>query len=100
MLGPHSFLRAAIPEAELVALDLGFVDGNDQQGLAADAFSALPGHDQQLALSHFGGAVVLLGQARYEVEVRLVALVDALNLGGHRAHRLPAVALGHIVDDL
>ncbi len=100
VLGLHRLLRVAITEAELIAGNVRLVDGDDRQRLAGGALPALARHDQQLAFGHLGGAVVLLGQAGDKVVIRLIALVDALDLGVDRARHLPAVALGDFANDL
>ena len=99
MLGADRFVGAAIREAELPAADVATGQGDRAQCLAACALPRLALQNQQLAVRHFGGAVVLPGQPGDKVEIRLAELVGPGDQSGHRAHRLPAVAGGHVCHD-
>ena len=61
MLGVDSFVGAAIREAELPSADITACHDDRVQNLAACALPGLASQDQQLAVCHFGRAVVLPG---------------------------------------
>ncbi|MNE43406.1 hypothetical protein D3C80_1375790 [compost metagenome] len=100
VLSADPLMRAAVAQAKLPAGHVTALQGNDRQGLATRALSALSRQDQQLAVGHLGGAVVFFGHPGDEIEVGLVELVHARHPGVDRARRLPAIARGHVTDDL
>lgn len=98
-LGRYRLVRVAVTKAKLKAADVTALNHHHAKGLSRTALATLKRHHQQLAVGHLGGAVVLLGQARDEVEIRLVEPIRSRHLSLHGVHRLPAIARGDISDD-
>lgn len=86
-------LNVVVTEAELPTADIATVDHDHPQSLATGADTALTRQHDQLAVSDLGRAVVLLSQARDEVEIRLAQLVGSLDKGLHCAFRLGVLIL-------
>ena len=99
MLGADRLVGTAITQPELPPADVATCQGDGAQRCTTRALTTLALHHQQLAVRHFSGAVELLGEPGDEVEVRLAELICARHYRVNRAHRRPAVACRHILDD-
>ncbi|MNP04835.1 hypothetical protein D3C76_967690 [compost metagenome] len=76
MAGLHRLVSPLVGQAKLPTGDVRTTQANHAKRLATSALPPLTRQHQQDAVANLGGAVVLLGQAGDEVEVRLVELID------------------------